>query len=150
VTKDKNIQPNINRKPQKTSTRKNHRWSQRVYSMRLLREPPLRRTIFRSPNYHHLRSEKQTVTHTRKVRERKTLGAWWTGANHTDMSSDHRDQRRLATATGRSLLKKFQPSLVDLALTTFLPKTTNARRSPQIGTEPDILMGGGQIIFFLK
>jgi hypothetical protein len=50
-------------------------------------------------------------------------------------SSDHHDQRRPATTSERSLSENFQPSLVDLALTSPLQEITNTRRSTRSWTK---------------
>jgi hypothetical protein len=132
VTKDKNIQPNTNRNPPETSTGKTAAEGNTCIARAFSRNPPYveRPSRVQIVTIWDWRS-KRWPTFARPGREnpRHVLVTRRTGANHMDTSSDHRDRRRPATA-----LKNFQPSLVDLALTTSPLETTNTRRSPRTWT----------------
>jgi hypothetical protein len=90
-----------------------------VQNTRRLREPPHQRTIFRSPDRHLAKQEKQAITRTREGRKedpRRVLITRRTGESYTVPPGDHRDRRGPKTATGRFLSKESQPRLIDLAL----------------------------------
>jgi hypothetical protein len=96
---------------------------------------PHQRTIFRSPDRHLAKSEKQAVTRTREGRKedpRRVLITSRTGASYTVPPGDHQDRRGPKTATERFLSKESQPRLIDLALNNISTgKTSNTRLSPR-------------------
>lgn len=125
--------PNTNRKTPGSKNRKNRRRRLCVQNTRFLREPPLCRMTFRSPDCHCSRLEKQTVTLTRKTMEKKPHHALNRSKPHVLAKWSQRPEK--ADDCNRNVLVDNIPAeSCGSSFANISVETTNTRRSSRAWT----------------